>query len=145
MRSDSPGKLVVIDTNILVSALWSPNGIPAKILGYLGEIGRLIPCYDRRIMAEYVSVLNRPKFHFDLDEVNVILEEIRKKGWLIIEPANIDRIPGFKRTQFPDPDDIKFVEVAYATGAPLVTGNLKHFPGVSFAKTAKDFLSGIEA
>lgn len=28
----------------------------------------------------------------------------------------------------PDPDDLPFLEVAWASAAPLVTGNLAHFP-----------------
>jgi predicted nucleic acid-binding protein len=28
----------------------------------------------------------------------------------------------------PDPDDLPFLEVAAATQAPLISGNLRHFP-----------------
>ena len=49
----------VIDTNILVSALWSPGGPPAQILGLVLQ-GTVRPCYDYRIMEEYRDVLNRP-------------------------------------------------------------------------------------
>ena len=141
MRPEITGHLLVIDTNILVSALWSDNGTPRKLVDYLGEMGTLTPCYDVRIMNEYTQVLHRPKFRFELAEINAVLEEIRKKGWLIVEPVNIDRIPGLSRAAFPDPDDIPFVEVAAAAGCPLITGNLKHFPGVPFATTARDFLN----
>ncbi len=55
--------LVVIDTNILVSALWSKNGLPAKILSMVVS-GVLVPCFDDRILCEYKDVLNRPKFKF---------------------------------------------------------------------------------
>ena len=55
--------LAVIDTNILVSALWSRNGAPARILSLIIS-GELIPCYDYRILCEYREVLTRPKFKF---------------------------------------------------------------------------------
>lgn len=35
----------------------------------------------------------------------------------------------------PDPDGAPFLECAWAAGAPLVTGNIRHFPK-SIAKTA---------
>ena len=44
--------LVVIDTNVLVSALWSRNGAPARVVSMV-LTDRLIPCYDYRILAEY--------------------------------------------------------------------------------------------
>lgn len=140
MKSEAAGRLVVIDTNILVSALWSNLGAPRKLLDYLGQMGTLKPCYDARIMREYTAVLHRPIFLFEPEEIDVVLEEIRQKGWLIVEPASIDRVAGLDRAQFPDQDDIAFVEVAAAVGCPLVTGNLKHFPGVPFATTVREFL-----
>ena len=56
--------LVVLDTNILVSALWSKGGIPSKIVKMVLE-RELVICYDFRIMNEYKNVLNRPKFSFN--------------------------------------------------------------------------------
>lgn len=44
--------LAVIDANILVSALWSRNGSPAKVLSLVLN-GKVIPCIDSRIMHEY--------------------------------------------------------------------------------------------
>ena len=52
MKPEAAGRLVVIDTNILVSALWSNLGAPRKLLDYLGQMDTLKPCYDARIMRE---------------------------------------------------------------------------------------------
>ena len=52
--------LAVIDANILVSALWSRNGSPAKVLSLVLN-GKVIPCIDSRIMHEYRAVLSRLK------------------------------------------------------------------------------------
>ena len=109
----------VIDTNILVSALWSPGGPPAQILGLVLQ-GTVRPCYDYRIMEEYRDVLNRPKFKFPSWMVNDLLEQIEAVGVNVMpEPLEIP---------FDDESDKKFLEVARYCSAPLVTGNRKHFP-----------------
>jgi predicted nucleic acid-binding protein len=35
---------VVIDTNVLVSALWTPGGNSAKIIALM-PLGKILPCY----------------------------------------------------------------------------------------------------
>jgi predicted nucleic acid-binding protein len=49
-------RLAVLDTNILVSALISSRGNPAKILDMV-EKGALKPIYCEDIIKEYVSVV----------------------------------------------------------------------------------------
>lgn len=111
--------LVVVDTNILVSALWSRNGAPARIISMILN-GVIIPCFDYRIMAEYREVLQRPKFGFSKSEVNSLLDWFTAIGLSVVaEP--IDEV-------FIDKADKKFYEVAKHCGAVLITGNLKHFP-----------------
>ena len=65
--------LVVIDTNILVSALWSRNGAPARVVSMV-LTGDIVPCYDYRILCEYREVLQRPKFGFSKSEINSLLD-----------------------------------------------------------------------
>lgn len=123
--------LVVIDTNILVSALWSRNGAPAKILSMIIG-GTFIPCYDYRILNEYRDVLTRLKFKFSNGEVNALLEWIANNGYSIIaEPLDI---------AFMDEADKKFYEVAKFCGAKLITGNTKHFPNDEIVLTVSEFL-----
>ena len=126
--------LVVIDTNILVSALWSKNGAPAALMSLVLN-GVLVPCYDHRIMQEYREVLSRPKFGFSKGEVNAPLDWIKHIGRSVVPPPL--EIP------FTDEADKKFYEVAKYTGAPLVTGNRKHFPEDPQEETVSDFLSGL--
>ena len=110
---------VVIDTNVIVSSLWSEDGSPAKIMSMVLD-GILTPCYDYRILAEYRNVLMRPKFGFSKGEVDALLDWIESYGKSVIAiPLNID---------FVDEDDKKFFEVAKYCNAKLITGNLKHFP-----------------
>lgn len=53
-----PGMRVVLDTNILVSALAYPNSIPGKIVGALRQ-GSLEVALSRYILDEMVRVLPR--------------------------------------------------------------------------------------
>lgn len=123
--------LVVVDTNILVSALWSRNGAPARAVGLVLS-GQLTPCYDHRIMLEYRQVLQRPKFRFQPSEINALLAWIKQSGRSVV-PAPVD-IP------FVDKADRKFYEVAKYCGAVLITGNLKHFPNDDAVMSVSNFL-----
>lgn len=123
--------LVVVDTNILVSALWSRKGAPARAVGLVLS-GQLTPCYDHRIMLEYRQVLQRPKFRFQPSEINALLDWIKQSGRSVV-PAPVD-IP------FVDEADRKFYEVAKYCGAVLITGNLKHFPNDNAVMSVSDFL-----
>ena len=121
--------LVVFDTNILVSALLSPSGKPAQIFRRFLS-GELQLCVDERILAEYETVLHRPKFRFEPNQVDVILQFIRAHSLNIAPP--VSDIP------FADPADKKFYEVAKHCHALLITGNIKHFPNESFIKTVQE-------
>ena len=123
--------LVVIDTNILVSALWSRNGAPARVVSMV-LAGTLIPCYDYRILCEYREVLQRPKFGFSKSEINALLEWFTTNGRSVTaEPLD---------DLFIDEADKKFYEVAKFCGAVLVTGNLKHFPNDPQVMSVTDFM-----
>lgn len=122
--------LVVIDTNILVSALWSKSGAPARILSLIIS-GGFIPCYDYRILNEYRDVLSRPKFKFTDSEINALLDWIIENGRQVItEPLNVD---------FTDEADKKFYEVAKFCNAKLITGNIRHFPNDKLVLSVTEF------
>jgi len=110
---------VVLDTNILVSALWTPAGNASFIIS-LVLTDRIIPCIDHYIMNEYLSVLSRPKLSFPQDQTEELLTEIRDRGIFVTVPRSTDKMP--------DEMDRKFYDVAKFCKAFLVTGNLKHFP-----------------
>ncbi len=111
--------LVVLDTNILVSALLSPFGPPARVLD-LVLTGDLRVAYDDRILAEYREVLARPKFGFAPDDVAALLAYFESTGEHVVSrPLTVD---------LPDRDDLAFLEVAAEAGATLVTGNAAHYP-----------------
>ena len=123
--------LVVIDTNILVSALWSRNGAPARVVSMV-LTGDIVPCYDYRILCEYREVLQRPKFGFSKSEINSLLDWFEACGRSVLAEPLED--------VFVDEADKKFYEVAKFCGAVLVTGNLKHFPEDPLVMSVADFL-----
>ncbi len=111
--------IVVLDTNVLVSALLSPFQAPARVLDLVlsGEIDVVV---DDRIMAEYREVLARSKFGFDARSVHDLLDYFEHAGVAVqAMPLTID---------LPDPDDSIFVEAAASAKAILVSGNLRHYP-----------------
>ena len=112
---------IVLDTNVLVSAAWSPGRNASSIL-YAAFAGKFTVCYDYRILEEYERVLRYPRLQFTEWEINAILEPIIKSGIAVIAPP----IPevSFDR----DTSDRKFYEVAKFCDAVLITGNLSHFP-----------------
>ena len=112
---------IVLDTNVLVSAAWSPGHNASSIL-YAAFAGIFTVCYDYRILEEYERVLRYPRLQFTEWEINAILEPIIKSGIAVIAPP----IPevSFDR----DISDRKFYEVAKFCDAVLITGNLSHFP-----------------
>ena len=110
---------VVLDTNVIVSAILTPKGTAAKAVGLVSS-GTLIPCYDLRILDEYQTVLLRAKFSFDKALIFQFLTLIQDVGLKVIsEPSAID---------LHDESDRKFYDTAKVTSAYLVTGNTKHFP-----------------
>ncbi|HEX9591821.1 MAG TPA: putative toxin-antitoxin system toxin component, PIN family [bacterium] len=111
---------IVLDTNVLVSALLNPHGIPAKVLRAV-LVGRVQLAYDFRILSEYREVLRRPKFPFGDDQIGTLLDLFEKEG-VCVTAAPLGRA-------LPDTDDAPFLEVAVAGKVDaLVTGNPRHFP-----------------
>ena len=122
---------VVLDTNILVSALMSKMGNPAKIYKmFLSETITLV--FSDDIMSEYINVLYRPHLRIPADDADKVLDAIRQCGERI-KPA---------KSVFPlvDEDDRMFYDVAKNAGAYLITGNIRHYPSEPFIYTPADFL-----
>lgn len=113
----------VIDTNVIVSALFSKDGTsyPAKVVqATLGGI--IVPLFNQDIISEYRDVLSRPKFPFSDLQINTIISAIQEFGLDTKRTKVEDEI-------FPDVDDLVFYEVKMSVDeAFLITGNIKHFP-----------------
>jgi putative PIN family toxin of toxin-antitoxin system len=126
----------VIDTNILVSALLSPSGSPAKVLDHVLN-GNVVMCYDSRMIAEYQEVLLRPKFGFDKKAVSQVIKFVIRSGISIVPVPILN--------PFEDEDDNMFYEVAKTAQAYLITGNAKHFPKDSVIIAPHEFLNVIDS
>ncbi len=112
---------VVLDTNVLVSALISRKGAPAQVLDLIENEGVAL-ILSEEIFSEYDAVLAREKFS-SLPRVKVL--KLLKRLRVLSENVKPAVIP---RTS-PDPADDKFLAASLSGEADyLVTGNLKHFP-----------------
>jgi putative PIN family toxin of toxin-antitoxin system len=116
---------VVIDTNILVSALWTPEGNAAKIIALL-PLGKIIPCYNFPILQEYREVLQRPKLRFSGSKTAELLTIIGQYGLSIVA--------GPSSVIMADESDRKFYETAKTAEAVLITGNIRHYPQETFIR-----------
>lgn len=113
-------KRIVLDTNVLASALLKPKGPPARILRLVLQ-GELVLVLNDEILTEYEDVLARSKFSLDPRLVRAVLDHLQ---------AEAIKAPALPLTlSLPDPEDEPFLEAALAARADaLVTGNKRHFP-----------------
>ena len=129
----------VIDTNVLVSAMLKWDSVPGCVLEH-SLIGNIIPLLNERILAEYTEVLNRPKFYFDKEKINIILNGLAKRG-IFIDAE-------YLTMKLPDPKDAVFYEIVMEkrkkNEAFWVTGNIKHFPAKPFIVTPREMLTILE-
>ena len=128
--------LVVIDTNVLISALLSKHSDAAtvQVLNAVFD-GTIIPVFNDEILAEYDNVLHRPKFKFSDTNIQLLLDTIKTYGVFAKQLITNEILP--------DPKDLVFYEVVMAKqdeNAYLVTGNSKHFTKKPFIVTPNELL-----
>ncbi|PHV63137.1 putative toxin-antitoxin system toxin component, PIN family [Cyanobacterium aponinum AL20118] len=107
---------LVVDTNVLVSAILSPYSIPAKVLNWGEDNGIIL--YSTDTLAELLSALARSKFakYIQPDDIEGLSLRI-KATWFyvpILKRVNLCR----------DTKDDKFIELALNGNAShLITGD----------------------
>jgi predicted nucleic acid-binding protein len=113
-------RLVVLDTNVIISAGLSPDGPPASLVLDWVLRAQLAVATCPWIVEEYRTVARRGKFS----------AYGFPPSWLepLIDVTMHLPDPGPWPYSLPDPKDAPFLALAHATGAWLVTGNMKHFP-----------------
>ena len=122
---------VVIDTNVIVSALLSPQGKPAAILEmFFNEKVQIY--YSINILAEYMDVMSRPTLNINPEKA--------KRFFLILKDTGISMEPAASISPMPDEDDRIFYDTARQSDAILITGNSKHYPAEDFIVTPSEFL-----
>lgn len=109
---------VVLDTNVAVSALVFREGR----LAWLREAwaaGRVVPLVSAEMLAELVRVLAYPKLKLSEEETKNVLAHYMEHAEAVLEAGASVRVPECR-----DPDDRKFLQLAYAAKADaLVTGD----------------------
>jgi len=123
---------IVVDTNILVSALIRPNGKTGAILQHLRQ-GDYVFLYAQPLLEELADVLMRPrirdKYGVTEDDIKAVLALLLLRGEAVIVKHTI--------TACRDPKDNKFLEVAVAGKADLIVSGdkdllvLHPFEGIS--------------
>ena len=113
---------IVIDTNVLISALLNPGRTPDRALVAIRE-RRDVVLYDERILGEYREVLSREKFRaIGGARADALIASLIAQGESVIVGAP------YAKAMIDDGDRI-FVEVAIAGHADaLATGNVRHYP-----------------
>jgi putative PIN family toxin of toxin-antitoxin system len=109
---------VVLDTNVAVSALVFREGR----LDWLREAwaaGRVVPLVSAETVAELVRVLAYPKLKLSEEDTKDLLAHYMEHAEAVREAGASARVPECR-----DPDDRKFLQLAYAAKADaLVTGD----------------------
>jgi putative PIN family toxin of toxin-antitoxin system len=111
---------VVLDTNILFSAVFKSTGTQAMLIRLIVD-NQIIPCVSPATLSDYYEVLARPILHHRATEVENILNLLTGIALLVF--------PTTSATAASHPDDNCFLECAEAAAADyLITGNKRHFP-----------------
>jgi len=113
---------VVLDTNIVVSAVPTRGGVEAYALD-LAAARKVQLFVTEAILAEYEEVLRRGKFsHLSSKVIDGTIALMRRVA-IVVNPTET-------LAASPDESDNRFLECADAADADyLVTGNKRHFPG----------------
>ena len=130
--------VVVLDTNVLVSACWTSGGLEDRVV-QMALAGEFQIAITTPVWEEYAEVLARRK-----------MTAIREKSLALL--ARLEAIALRVESDLPvsdarDYDDNRFLECALASDATfLVTGNLKDYPAhwsPSHVVNARQFLEAL--
>lgn len=108
----------VLDPGVLVSALITPTGSPAKLL-LAARAGSFELIVSPQLLDELDAVLRRDKFrrYIDLEGVAAYLDLLRRDAHLAADP---ETPPPIRCT---DPDDDYLIALAHRQNAALVSGD----------------------
>ena len=132
----------VIDTNVLVSALWKPASTPARVVDAWHK-DKFVLCFSREVQREYHNTLARifAKDGILPRHIAAELAAIENKGELT------KKLPRLRGSVPRDASDEKFMECAVAARAVIVSGDdhlleRNGYRGVAIVKPA-DFARGL--
>lgn len=130
-------KLLVVDTNVWISAALSKTGSPVQVVRHVLAHG--LPVFTHSTFEELQTRLWKPKFdrYISMDLRKRILHDIKAAALWVDVPTDIAAVAHSR-----DPEDDKFVHAALAANAPwLVTGDqdllsMKPLPGLQILTPA---------
>jgi len=111
---------VVLDPNVLISALLSPKGPSAEILSaWVAERFELV--VSQTLLAELDGVLVRPKFRRWVSESDRLefVAELARSATVVVDPPAPSSLS-------PDPDDDYLIALAQAAGAAYLVSGDRH-------------------
>ena len=113
---------IVLDTNVLVSAMLSTKGNEALALR-LALSGAFEVGVTTAILNEYRAVLERPRFKISRAKIDALFSQLKTQAKLVRPTHTVETSP--------DEADNRFLECAETINAEFViTGNKRHFPKV---------------
>ena len=108
---------LVLDTNVLVSALISTRSNPARLLDAAGKNYSLF--ISKEILRELEDVISRDKFGFSSEIIDSAIEAILSYSEVVNPEIKLDVVKS-------DPDDNSILECAIACGASYIVSDDKH-------------------
>lgn len=123
---------LVIDTNVFVSYLISEKDYSFKIIKEVLLTNKALHYISKKILEEYIKVLNRTRFvrkyRLFNERSDLLLKDLIKLSYQLS--------PSIKISLIKDETDNRFLELAYAVNADfLITGNKLHFTFSQFHNT----------
>lgn len=131
---------IVLDTNVLLTALKSSLGMSYRLLAMLEE-DRFITHVSAPLLAEYEAVLKRGALAITEGQIDDVLD-------FVCARSVHDKIFYLWRPVLKDPDDDFVLELAVKARATIITWNLAdfrraHLFGIK-VMTPRDFLNSLE-
>ena len=130
--SKCPMTNIVVDTNVIISAVLSPAGNPAAVVSLISGTETLQVFYSSAMLDEYQRVLAYERLNISKEKQNTVISTLQRFGILIEPPVSV--------APMLDETDRTFYDTAVASGAALITGNTRHYPTMPFIMTPADFL-----
>lgn len=110
---------IVIDTNVLYSALRSQMGVSYRLLSMVGQ-ARFLPQVSAPLIAEYEDVLKRGQLALSHAQIDDVID-------YICAQSEHHRIFYLWRPLLKDPNDDFILELAVKAKAIIVTWNVADF------------------
>jgi len=131
---------IVLDTNVLVTALKSSRGSSFRLLSMV-EHDRFVLQVSTPLIIEYEAVLKRGLTALSPEEIDDVIDFICSK-------AVLHKIFYLWRPVLKDPDDDFVLELAFESNATIVIWNIADFKraaqfGIA-VMTPRDFLASLE-